>query len=132
MVTKPVSKAPNSTCVIVEWLDEAGFPAGVINFFTGSGSEIGRPLVTYDSEYGLSASVLTNNLAEAERFRGRSKQGVVKVNEKTTGLELHVSFGGVKQSSTNTYREQGKPASSSPSRRKPLRQLLKPGARGDR
>jgi aldehyde dehydrogenase (NAD+) len=29
------------------------------------------------------------------------------VNEKTTGLELHVPFGGYKDSSTNTYREQG-------------------------
>lgn len=31
----------------------------------------------------------------------------MKINEKTTGLELHVPFGGVQQSSTNTYREQG-------------------------
>jgi aldehyde dehydrogenase (NAD+) len=32
---------------------------------------------------------------------------VVKVNEKTTGLELHVPFGGMKGSSSETYREQG-------------------------
>lgn len=63
--------------------------------------------VTNDSDYGLSASVLTNNLSEAERFARDVETGVVKVNEKTTGLELHVPFGGVKQSSTNTYREQG-------------------------
>jgi aldehyde dehydrogenase (NAD+) len=29
------------------------------------------------------------------------------LNEKTTGLELHVPFGGYERSSTNTYREQG-------------------------
>jgi 2,5-dioxopentanoate dehydrogenase len=63
--------------------------------------------VANDSEYGLSASVLTNDLSEAERFARDVESGVVKINEKTTGLELHVPFGGVKQSSTNTYREQG-------------------------
>jgi 2,5-dioxopentanoate dehydrogenase len=63
--------------------------------------------VANDSDYGLSASVLTNDLSEAERFARDVESGVVKVNEKTTGLELHVPFGGVKQSSTNTYREQG-------------------------
>jgi aldehyde dehydrogenase (NAD+) len=59
------------------------------------------------SRYGLSASVLTDDLAEAHEFIERVESGVVKVNEKTTGLELHVPFGGVKRSSTNTFREQG-------------------------
>ena len=63
--------------------------------------------VANDSDYGLSASVLTDSLTEAERFSRAIETGVVKVNEKTTGLELHVPFGGVKQSSTDTYREQG-------------------------
>ena len=61
--------------------------------------------VANDSDYGLSASVLTDSLTEAERFSRAIETGVVKVNEKTTGLELHVPFGGVKQSSTDTYRE---------------------------
>ena len=59
------------------------------------------------TEYGLSASVITNDLAEAHRFTHDVESGVVKVNEKTTGLELHVPFGGVKASSSETYREQG-------------------------
>jgi aldehyde dehydrogenase (NAD+) len=63
--------------------------------------------VANDSDYGLSASVVTDDLAEAHEFAARSESGVVKVNEKTTGLELHVPFGGVKHSSTNTFREQG-------------------------
>ena len=37
----------------------------------------------------------------------RSESGIVKVNEKTTGLELYVPFGGMKRSLTNTFREQG-------------------------
>jgi 2,5-dioxopentanoate dehydrogenase len=60
-----------------------------------------------DSQYGLSASVVTDDLAEAHEFAERIESGVAKINEKTTGLELHVPFGGLKDSSTNTYREQG-------------------------
>ncbi|MFC7323706.1 aldehyde dehydrogenase family protein [Halorubrum rutilum] len=57
--------------------------------------------------YGLSASIVTQDLSEANRFVEDSESGVVKVNEKTTGLELHVPFGGMKDSSSETYREQG-------------------------
>ncbi len=58
-------------------------------------------------EYGLSASVVTEDLSEANRFADEIDAGVVKVNQKTTGLELHVPFGGMKASSSETYREQG-------------------------
>lgn len=57
--------------------------------------------------YGLSASIVTQDLTEAHTFIEDSESGVVKVNEKTTGLELHVPFGGMKDSSSETYREQG-------------------------
>jgi len=60
-----------------------------------------------DVNYGLSASILTQELTEANRFIDGVEAGVAKVNEKTTGLELHVPFGGYKNSSTNTHREQG-------------------------
>lgn len=63
--------------------------------------------VANDVEYGLSASIVTQDLTEADEFVDRIEAGVAKVNEKTTGLELHVPFGGYKNSSTNTYREQG-------------------------
>ena len=57
--------------------------------------------------YGLSASIVTQDLSEAHSFVEDSESGVVKINEKTTGLELHVPFGGMKSSSSETYREQG-------------------------
>ncbi|WP_435361769.1 aldehyde dehydrogenase family protein [Haloarchaeobius sp. DFWS5] len=63
--------------------------------------------VANDSRYGLSASVVTDDLRQAHRFVDDVEAGVVKVNEKTTGLELHVPFGGTKDSSSETYREQG-------------------------
>lgn len=63
--------------------------------------------IANDVQYGLSASIVTQDLTEANRFVDEIDAGVVKVNEKTTGLELHVPFGGYKRSSTNTFREQG-------------------------
>jgi aldehyde dehydrogenase (NAD+) len=63
--------------------------------------------VANDVDYGLSASIVTEDHTEANRFAEEIEAGVAKINEKTTGLELHVPFGGYKRSSTNTYREQG-------------------------
>lgn len=63
--------------------------------------------VANDVEYGLAASIVTDDLREANRFVDDIEAGVVKINEKTTGLELHVPFGGMKASSSETYREQG-------------------------
>lgn len=63
--------------------------------------------VANDVEYGLSASIVTQDITEANRFIDKIESGVAKVNEKTTGLELHVPFGGVGNSSSETYREQG-------------------------
>ena len=64
--------------------------------------------VANDTKYGLSASIVTDNLREANRFVDQAETGLVKVNEQTTGTDPHVPFGGVKQSSSDTYREQGK------------------------
>lgn len=63
--------------------------------------------VANNVRYGLSASIVTNDHGEANRFVDEVEAGVVKINEKTTGLELHVPFGGMKASSSETYREQG-------------------------
>jgi aldehyde dehydrogenase (NAD+) len=57
--------------------------------------------------YGLSASVVTRDLGEANRFVDGIEAGMAKVNEKTTGVELHTPFGGFKRSSSETWREQG-------------------------
>ena len=58
-------------------------------------------------EYGLAASIVTDDHSEANEFVDAIDFGVVKVNEATTGLELHVPFGGMNASSSETYREQG-------------------------
>ena len=60
--------------------------------------------------FGLSAGVVTKNLQSAFSFANRIDAGVVKINEPTTGLALQAPFGGFKQSSANTFKEQGQAA----------------------
>lgn len=58
-------------------------------------------------EVGLSASVVTRDLKRAMLYADRIQAGVVKINQISTGLALQAPFGGVKQSSTDSFKEQG-------------------------
>jgi alpha-ketoglutaric semialdehyde dehydrogenase len=66
--------------------------------------------IANDVEYGLSASICTRNLSQAERFIRSIEAGMIKVNQPTTGVALNAPFGGIKKSSSETYREQGQVA----------------------
>lgn len=59
------------------------------------------------SEFGLSASLVTRDFRKAMLYAETIDAGVVKVNQVSTGLALQAPFGGVKQSSTDTFKEQG-------------------------
>ena len=58
-------------------------------------------------DYGLSASVVTRDLKKAMLYSERIEAGVVKINQISTGLALQAPFGGVKKSSTDSFKEQG-------------------------
>jgi aldehyde dehydrogenase (NAD+) len=45
VVLKPASDTPHCAALLVELMAEAGFPAGVVNMVTGSGTDVGMPLV---------------------------------------------------------------------------------------
>jgi alpha-ketoglutaric semialdehyde dehydrogenase len=45
IVFKPSSDAPHCATLLVELLEQAGFPAGVVNLVTGSGAEVGDAIV---------------------------------------------------------------------------------------
>ena len=61
-------------------------------------------------EYGLSASICTNRLDHAKQFARDIETGIVKVNQTSTGVEMQMPFGGRKNSSTETFKEQGRQA----------------------
>jgi len=58
-------------------------------------------------DVGLSASIVTRDLRKAMLYTERIEAGVVKVNQISTGLALQAPFGGVKKSSTDSFKEQG-------------------------
>jgi aldehyde dehydrogenase (NAD+) len=58
-------------------------------------------------DVGLSASIVTRDIKKAMLYTERIEAGVVKVNQISTGLALQAPFGGVKQSSTDSFKEQG-------------------------
>ncbi|MBM3845528.1 MAG: aldehyde dehydrogenase family protein [Verrucomicrobia bacterium] len=58
-------------------------------------------------DVGLSASLVTRDLKKAMLYAERIQAGVVKVNQISTGLALQAPFGGVKKSSTDSFKEQG-------------------------
>jgi aldehyde dehydrogenase (NAD+) len=58
-------------------------------------------------DVGLSASIVTRDLKKAMVYSDKIEAGVVKVNQISTGLALQAPFGGVKQSSTDSFKEQG-------------------------
>lgn len=58
-------------------------------------------------DVGLSASIVTRDLKKAMIYSERIEAGVVKINQISTGLALQAPFGGVKKSSTDSFKEQG-------------------------
>src|SRR5688572_20097244 len=62
-----------------------------------------------DTPFGLTSALFTTDLGRALRFTSDIRSGVVKINQESAGLEFHVPFGGMKESSSGS-REQGKAA----------------------
>jgi aldehyde dehydrogenase (NAD+) len=60
-----------------------------------------------DTEFGLSAGIVTTSLKYASHFKRNAEAGMVMVNVPTAGVDFHVPFGGRKGSSYGP-REQGK------------------------
>src|SRR5256884_3096772 len=60
-----------------------------------------------DTEFGLSAGIVTTSLKHASHFKRHMQAGMVMVNVPTAGVDYHVPFGGRKGSSYGP-REQGR------------------------
>lgn len=62
--------------------------------------------VVNDSSFGLSAGIVTRDVATAMAFTRDARAGLVKVNQATNGMSMNAPFGGMKHSSTQTFKEQ--------------------------
>jgi alpha-ketoglutaric semialdehyde dehydrogenase len=58
------------------------------------------------TRFGLSAGIVTADVGRALSFARRVTAGLVKVNQPTTGQAMNAPFGGLKNSSTQTSKEQ--------------------------
>ena len=65
--------------------------------------------VANDTEYGLSSSIFTNDVARMFRFVDDIETGMTHINSPTTGGEAHIPFGGIKGTGIGD-REQGSTA----------------------
>jgi acyl-CoA reductase-like NAD-dependent aldehyde dehydrogenase len=63
-----------------------------------------------NTEYGLSAAIATRNPRYIHDFATDIEAGTVKINRTTTGNLINAPFGGLKRSSTSTFRESGRGA----------------------
>lgn len=63
--------------------------------------------IANDSEFGLTAAIMTRSLARASHFRRHMRAGCVMVNLPTAGTDYHVPFGG-RGASSYGPREQGR------------------------
>jgi acyl-CoA reductase-like NAD-dependent aldehyde dehydrogenase len=58
------------------------------------------------TRFGLSAAIVTADIGRALRFAREVPAGLVKINQATTGQAMNAPFGGLKDSSTQTSKEQ--------------------------
>ncbi len=80
--------------------------APVLGFLTVSDYDEAVHVVN-STQYGLSAGIVTRDIGRALRFMRDADAGLIKVNESTNGMAMNAPFGGMRNSSTQTYKEQG-------------------------
>jgi aldehyde dehydrogenase (NAD+) len=67
-ILKPSSDTPACAAAFVEILEQAGFPAGVVNLVCGPGSEVGEYLLTHP---GIDAASFTGSCAAGETLEAK-------------------------------------------------------------
>jgi len=79
IVFKPASKTPLIAFELVRILQSAGFPAGVLNFVTGSGESIGNEMVTNEKVDAISFTGSYDVGAGIYELRGDNTQKMIRV-----------------------------------------------------
>jgi len=87
VVVKPSEVAPLDALVLASVLEEVGLPAGVVNVVTGTGVEVGEPLVRHDLVRMVS---FTGSTASGRRIASLAADGVTKVALELGGKSANV------------------------------------------
>jgi acyl-CoA reductase-like NAD-dependent aldehyde dehydrogenase len=118
VVFKPASYTPHTALLLVEILEEAGLPPGVLNFITGSGREVGDVLASSPQVNGISFTGSTTvgtgiyakaikNLTRVQLEMG-GKNPLLVLNDAdltlATDLAVRGGFGLTGQACTSTSR----------------------------
>jgi alpha-ketoglutaric semialdehyde dehydrogenase len=90
IVLKPASLAPLSALRIVEALEKAGLPAGVINYVTGSGGAIGHAMIEHGS---LKAVSFTGSCAVGNQLYDKATRRRLRVQLEMGGKNPTVVLG---------------------------------------
>ncbi|HXH95971.1 MAG TPA: aldehyde dehydrogenase family protein, partial [Gaiellaceae bacterium] len=85
------------------WKEEVFGPVLAVHEVDGFDDAVAA---TNDSRYGLSAALFTQSLELAHRFADRADVGQVAVNLPTSGWDVHMPFGGFRDSGS-AFKEQG-------------------------
>ncbi|GMA15412.1 aldehyde dehydrogenase family protein [Deinococcus metallilatus] len=71
IIIKPAQTTPLATLRVVELLNEAGLPPGVLQCVTGSGSELGEPLITHPAVRRVALTGSSNTGRRVMELAGR-------------------------------------------------------------
>jgi acyl-CoA reductase-like NAD-dependent aldehyde dehydrogenase len=89
VVVKPSEYTSASTLEFMKLIEQAGFPAGVVNVVTGFGAEVGTPLV----EHPLVAKVaFTGSDATGQRIYEAAAKGLKRVSMELGGKSPNIVF----------------------------------------
>jgi aldehyde dehydrogenase (NAD+) len=89
VVVKPSEYTSASTLEFMQLIEQAGFPAGVVNVVTGFGAEVGTPLV----EHPLVAKVaFTGSDATGQRIYEAAARGLKRVTMELGGKSPNIVF----------------------------------------
>jgi betaine-aldehyde dehydrogenase len=89
VVIKPSEVTPLSSIILVELLEEAGVPAGVVNLVLGDGASVGAPLVSHPDVDMVS---FTGGLATGQSIIRASAETVKKVAVELGGKNPNIVF----------------------------------------